>query len=130
MFCVTFVTYSVLINGEEKGNITPKRGLRQGNPLSPFLFDLCTEGLSHLLNKAESTGAIEGIKLSEDGPAIHHMFFADDSLLMVKATDEQYTNIRRILKVYEENSGQMISLAKSSITFGGKIEMSRKVRIK
>lgn len=130
MFCVTSVTYSVLINGEEKGSIIPQRGLRQGDPLSPFLFDLCTEGLSHLLNRAEYNGAIEGISFSGEAPSIHHLFFPDDSLLMVKANVSQCTEIRRILQLYEVNSGQMISLAKSAITFGRNIEVSRKNLIK
>lgn len=130
MFCITSVTYSVHINGEEKGKIVPQRGLRQGDPLSLFLFDLCTEGLTHILNRAESTGDIEGLKFSEDGPMIHHLFFADDSLIAVRARDAQCLEIRRVQKVYEENSGQMINLNKSSITFGRNIEMIRKAKIK
>ena len=49
MVCVRTVTYSILLNGEPKGLITPSRGLRQGNPLLPFLFLLCTEGLHGLI---------------------------------------------------------------------------------
>lgn len=129
MFCVTSVTYSVLINGEEKERIIPKRGLRQGDPLSPF-FDLCTESLTHILNRAESPSAIESIKFSEEDPVIHHLFFVDDSLILVRASVSQCMEIQRILKVYKENSCHMINLTKSSITFGGSIEMIRKTKIK
>ena len=52
MLCVKIVTYSILVNGEPKGMITPTRGIRQGDPLSPFLFLLCIEGLSGLINQA------------------------------------------------------------------------------
>ena len=53
--------YSVLINGEAKGKINPTRGLRQGDPISPYLFLLCTEGLSAMLKKEERAGKIKGV---------------------------------------------------------------------
>lgn len=52
---VTTASYSMLINGERKGFINPSRRIRQGDPLSPYLFLLCAEGLSALLRKAEET---------------------------------------------------------------------------
>ncbi|XP_018487613.1 uncharacterized protein LOC108858142 [Raphanus sativus] len=130
MQCVRSVSYTVLINGEEQGKVLPSRGLRQGVPLSPFLFDLCTEGLSHRLNEAERRGEITGISFSEDGPAIHHLFFADDSLLLLRANAEECTAVCKILKWYEEVSGQVISLAKSAITFGRQVSEDMKVMIK
>ena len=61
MMCVTTVSYSVLINGEPKGKITPSRELRQGDPISPYLFLLCTEGLSTMIKKEErGEGAFKG----------------------------------------------------------------------
>ena len=60
MLCVTSISYSILVNGEPKRMIIPSRGIRQGDPLSPFLFLLCTEGLHGLISKAVEQGDIRG----------------------------------------------------------------------
>ena len=57
--CIQIVSFSVLVNGEPRGNFTPKRGLRQGDSLSPYLFLLCVEGLHSLIQQAETLGAIK-----------------------------------------------------------------------
>ena len=54
MRCITSVKYKVLMNGQSRGNIESGRGLRQRDPLSPFIIILCTEALATLLNHAES----------------------------------------------------------------------------
>ena len=60
MECITSVTYSILINGEPSGDIRPSRGIRQGDPLSPYLFLLCSEGLHRLIQQASDMGDIQG----------------------------------------------------------------------
>ena len=79
--CITTVSCSILVNGEPKGDIRPSRGLRQGDPLSPYLFLLCSEGLNRMLQKAASNDTIRVFSLCKRGPKISHLFFADDTLL-------------------------------------------------
>ncbi len=97
--------------------IHPSRGLRQGNPLSPYLFLLCAEGLTSLIKLAELDGYIFGVATYRRGPKVSHHLFADDSLLFCKATISDSTKIMEILSLYEHSSGQKINREKSAIFF-------------
>ena len=81
MSCVTTPSFSVRINGKAYGNIIPSRGLRQGDPLSPYLFLLCAEGFTSLLSKAEAEGRLHGVQICRRAPSISNLLFADDSLI-------------------------------------------------
>jgi hypothetical protein len=71
IMCVRSVSYSILINGQPYGKIKPSRGIRQEDPLSPYLFILCAEGLSTLLNKAGREGWITGLPITRRGIRIN-----------------------------------------------------------
>jgi hypothetical protein len=109
MACVSSVTYAILINGQPVGHIRPSRGIRQGDPLSPYLFLLCAEALSSLLQQAERTGSITSIPTSKMGPRISHLFFADDSLLFCKANSVEWRRLIKILGKYESAYGQQLN---------------------
>ncbi|XP_048605496.1 uncharacterized protein LOC125583011 [Brassica napus] len=120
--CVSSVQYRVLLNGQPRGLIIPQRGLRQGDPLSPYLFIMCTEALISNIKKAERVKLLTGMKVARACPAISHLLFTDDSLFFCKANKEECQTILKILKEYETVSGQQINFQKSSIQFGHKVD--------
>ncbi|KAL0016440.1 hypothetical protein SO802_003509 [Lithocarpus litseifolius] len=117
MMCVTTVSYSVLINGEPRGNITPSRGLRQGDPISPYLFVLCAEGLSAMIRQKEAVGLIKGVVVSRQAPLTSYLFFADDSIFFCRATMEECKQVALVLDTYEKESGQKLNKDKTSLFF-------------
>lgn len=105
MRCVGSASYSVLLNGKPLPGFRPERGLRQGDPLSPYLFVLCAEVLSFLLRKAQDEGILSGFKVGMSAPSISHLFFADDSILFGVASKKECESLREIFKLYSEASG-------------------------
>ena len=97
MSCVTSVRYQVLINGAPFGKITPTRGLRQGDPLSPYLFVVCTEVLAQMLKSAERSKKISGLRVARRAPPVSHLLFADDSMLYCKGSEEELNQVLQIL---------------------------------
>ena len=91
--CISTVSYYVLINGEPTREIKPKRGLRQGDPILPYLYIICTEGLFRLIKNSIHAKKLHGFKASRSGPAISHLFFVDDSLVLCKATAKETKKI-------------------------------------
>ncbi|XP_050241207.1 uncharacterized protein LOC126690119 [Quercus robur] len=117
MSCVSTPSISVRINGKAYGNIIPSRGLRQGDPLSPYLFLLCAEGFTSLLSKAEFEGRLHGVQICRRAPCISHLLFADDSLIFFQANQEEVQEVSNTLHLYAEASGQCINFEKSSAYF-------------
>jgi hypothetical protein len=129
MACVRSVSYSILINGGPVGNIQPLRGIHQGDPISPYLFLICAEALSALLQQAERKGIITGVPTSPRGPRLSHLFSEDDSIIFCKANSVEWRRIMKILDIYEKGSGQKINLLKTSLFFSCNTSQERKQEI-
>ena len=117
MLCVSTVSYSVSVNGELVGPFSPGRGLRQGDPLSPYLFIICAEGLSSLIKQVERRGAIHGCRICRGAPRISHLLFADDSFFFFRADAVESSTMHTIFVKYESDSEQAINFQKSGIFF-------------
>ena len=115
--CIRLVSFSIMLNGQPHGFIYLTRGFHQGDPLSPYLFLLVTEGLHALFSKAEAKCNISGISLCPTGPRISHLLFADDSLVFYRAFVSECVKLQSILYDYELASGQSINKGKTNIFF-------------
>ena len=118
------MNFAILLNGQPGSKFVPSRGLRQGDPLSPYLFLLVSEVFSLLLQRGIDGGRISGVQMDRSGPSISHILFADDTLIFLKAETNICRNLMSILDAYCSASGQLVNKSKSSVFFGGNVPES------
>ena len=124
-WCISTAKFSVMVNRAPAGFFSSSKGLRQGDPLSPYLFVKGMEVLSILIRRAMEGGFILGCKIQRGrGRAVHvaHLLFADDTIVFCEAKNEHLTHLSWILFWFEAVSGLRINLAKSEIIPIGEVE--------
>ncbi|CAM8884344.1 unnamed protein product [Rhodiola kirilowii] len=121
MKCVKSVSYRVRVNGLISDKFCPERGLRQGDPISPYLFVICTDWLARRLEEQQEQGLIRGVRVSRTAPMISNLMFADDSILFVRAEVDDIMRLKSTLVKYEDLSGQQINLNKSEVCVGNNV---------
>ncbi|MCH84332.1 RNA-directed DNA polymerase (Reverse transcriptase), partial [Trifolium medium] len=113
MFGIKASSNTILWNGSKTEPFSPMRGLRQGDPLSPYLFVLCMERLGTMISSSVSNGSWKPMQITKDGTKLSHLFFADDVLLFAKANVSQARVVNNVLERFCALSGLKISLDKS-----------------
>jgi hypothetical protein len=128
--CISTSSLAILVNDQPTKYFHPQRGLRQGCPLSPYLFVLAINELSIRLQEALQNNNLTGISLGPGAPPIHSLLFADDLILCGQATLEEAQLIKNILYHFCQQSGQTPNLQKSSIYFSRNVPHHIKNQIK
>ena len=100
MQCVSTMSFSIILNGGISKHFLLTCGLRQGDPLSPYLFILCQEVLSRLIESEYATKALQGVKMNPSGPAFTHVMYADDLMLFAKASTREVKILDVCLEKY------------------------------
>ena len=114
---VSSAFFSILVNGTPSQPFSATRGIRQGDPLSPFLFIIIAEGLGRLLRDMQNSGQIKGLNLCENQPAQTHQQFVDDNMLMGPSSVQESRGIKKGLDLFLLASGLEINKEKSQVFF-------------
>ena len=114
--CLSSMSFAVLVNGNAKGWIKATRGLRQGDPFSPFLFTMVADALSKMMIRAKERDLFEGFTVGRDGSRVSLLQFADDTIFFAKACPKSLQNLKLILLVFGQLLGLKINLEKSTLS--------------
>lgn len=117
MHCLDSVSFNLLLSGKKVSSFRPKRGLRQRDPLSPYLFIIVADVLSKMINSAVANGDLTGIRLVRGCPMLTHCFFADDSIFFLRVDDNISRRFTDLMNDYCRASGQMVNFDKSCLFF-------------
>lgn len=129
MSCMISSNIAILVNGGALESFEPSRGLRQGDPLSPYIFIMCMEYLSHLIEQKCVAGSWTPLKASRGNLDISHLLFADDIILFNKVEVAKCEAMVEVLGKFCSKSGQRISMEKSRIYFSANVSNSVKEEV-
>ncbi|GKV48452.1 hypothetical protein SLEP1_g55265 [Rubroshorea leprosula] len=113
--CLQSSMISILVNGSPTQQFPVSKGIRQGDPLSPFLFLLVAEGLNGLMQSANEKNLYRGVRIGNGNLLVSHLQFADDTLFFGEASEENIQAIKSIMRTFELASGLKINFGKSQI---------------
>jgi len=106
---------SVLVNGSPSEEFKPSRGLRQGDPLTPFLFLVVAEGLARMVRQALRKDMLKGVKVGRNNIECYLLQFVDDTLFMCEDSFDNIFAIKAILRCYEMVAGLKVNFHKSKL---------------
>ncbi|GKV50907.1 hypothetical protein SLEP1_g57586 [Rubroshorea leprosula] len=113
--CLASSSVSVLINGSPTNQFPVSKGIRQGDPLSPFLFLIVAEGLNGLVSSAVEKQLYKGVVVGNEGVSVSHLQFADDTIFFGEASEDNIGVIKSIMRTFELVSGLKINFGKSQL---------------
>jgi len=113
--CMESATISVLVNGNPMEEFKPTRGLRQGDPMAPFLFIVVAKGLAGLVRQAMKANLLSGVKVGNKEVEVSFLQFADDTLFFCEDSWSNVVVMKSILRGFELASGLKINFHKSSL---------------
>uniref|UniRef100_A0A453L4L9 Reverse transcriptase domain-containing protein n=1 Tax=Aegilops tauschii subsp. strangulata TaxID=200361 RepID=A0A453L4L9_AEGTS len=122
--CISTPMFFVIINGQSYARFRSSRGIRQGCPLSPYLFVLAINELSISMQEAMMSKHLTGISLGPKCPSIHSLMFADDLLVCGQATIQEATTMNQIIQSFCTQSGQTPNWSKSAILFSKGVDIN------
>ena len=124
------MSFSILVNGGMTKQFKPSRGLQQGDPLSQYLFIICQEVLSRLIDREFLLGDVKGVKMNVVGPAFTHVMYADDIMVFAKANCREVKILDECLNKYCTWFGQLINRSKSGLIFSKLVCCARRRELK
>lgn len=127
--CISSPVMKILWNGESTDPFMQYIGVRQGDPLSPYIFVLCIKRLSQLISLLVDQDVWKSMKLNRNGPPLSHLCFADDLILFGEASLSQTQVIHQCLELFCASSGQQVSNGKTHIFFSKNVHNVRRQEI-
>lgn len=124
MSVVTSVKLRVLWKGDKGEFLKPKKGLRQGDPMSLYLLVLCMDKLSHLIHDAVDSHSWHCLKIGNKDPRVSHLMFSNNLIHFGVTTESQIQVVMNILTTFCDAYGEKINMDKSSILLFGNTPLS------
>jgi len=127
MGCLHLASISILVNGSPTQEFAPQRGLRQGDPLAPLLFNIAAEGLTGLMRETVDKKFFNSFLVGKNKEPVSILQYADDTIFFGEATMQNVKVIKTILRCFELSLGLKINFAKSRFGVIGKSDEWRRV---